>query len=306
VAAQGARSGAQGVRGRGTGRALTTGIEIPPHLAALVERNGDRAIDPGWLDRLPALVEELATAWDLELDAPIGDPPAPAGWLAPGRRRADGRPVMFKATWPHPEAATEAAGLRHFAGRGAAHLLHADEGRFVVVTELVRPGHDLWTVTDPDEADDLAMRVLRRLWHPPPPATPIATLADEVAGWRLEGAVARRAAALLATLAPDDLVVVHGDYNPSNVLASDDGWVVIDPKPLVGEPAYDLAQYLANHVGRATPDEVRGRIERLAARAGLDPARVAGWAAVKAVGWSWGEDLAARFAAAADALNCPS
>lgn len=284
-------------------------LEIPPHLAALVERNAARAIDPGWLDRLPALVEELATAWDLELGPPLGDPPAPAGWLAPGRRRGDGAPVMFKATWPHPEAATEAAGLRHFAGRGAVRLLHADEDRFVLVTELVRPGHDLWAIVDEGEADDVAMAVLRRLWHPPPLGTTIGTLAAEVDTWHLEGDVRRRAADLLASSDPSGDVVVHGDFNPSNVLASEPdggGWVVIDPKPLVGEPAYDLAQYLANRAPTVAPEALRAYIERLSATAGLDPARVAGWAAVKAVGWSWGAELAGRFAAAADALNWSS
>jgi streptomycin 6-kinase len=47
-------------------------------------------------------------------------------------------------------------------------------------------------------------------------------------------------------LVPADLpsasrrVLLHGDFNPGNVLSWGDGrWAVIDPKPMIGDPAYD-------------------------------------------------------------------
>lgn len=42
-------------------------------------------------------------------------------------------------------------------------------------------------------------------------------------------------------------VLLHGDFYPGNVLASQrEPWLVIDPKPLIGDPAYDLAQWIHN------------------------------------------------------------
>jgi streptomycin 6-kinase len=78
--------------------------------------------------------------------------------------------------------------------------------------------------------------------------------------------------------------------------------VAIDPKPLVGDPAYDLAQYLHNRVddARATADpqgEVIRQLDVLADGLGLDRRRVAGWAAVKSVAWDFGADDAVLFAA---------
>ena len=96
-------------------------------------------------------------------------------------------------------------------------------------------------------------------------------------------------------------MVVHGDLNPFNVLRSQrEPWLAIDPKPLVGDPAYDLAQFLANYSAQA---DASGDPKRFYADAigffagalGLSRYRIAAWAFVKAVGWSWGAPLAALF-----------
>lgn len=36
-------------------------------------------------------------------------------------------------------------------------------------------------------------------------------------------------------------VPVHGDFNPTNILRAERGpWLAIDPKPMIGDPGYDL------------------------------------------------------------------
>ncbi len=69
---------------------------------------------------------------------------------------------------------------------------------------------------------------------------------------------------------------------------------------MVGDPAYDLAQWLGNRTeaARASGNPVsalRGQIDRFALRLDLDPARIAGWAFVKALGWEWGQEELALF-----------
>ena len=270
---------------------------MPPYLVAFASDRGEAG--RAWLARLPGLVESYAERWSLELDEPLGDPPRAAGWVAMARRRTDGADVVLKVGWPHPEAETEAAGLRHFAGRGAVRLLESDDREFALLLERARPGDDLRSLPV-EEGDARAAEVLRTLWRAPSPAAaPIGTLAATVAGWEpLLGEEAERAATLLAT-APEP-VVLHGDFNPTNVLRRGvDDWVAIDPKPLVGDPAYDLAQYLANHVDLGR-EALRRQTLRFASALDLDAARIAGWAAVKAHGWSWGPRTAAWFAGLAD------
>jgi streptomycin 6-kinase len=102
-------------------------------------------------------------------------------------------------------------------------------------------------------------------------------------------------------------VLLHGDFHPGNVLAAQrEPWLFIDPKPLVGEPAYDLAQWLYNRSRFAIQSDdpvavLRQQIDRFAADLGLDPARIAGWAFVKALGWQCGPEFVNLFQKVAQA-----
>lgn len=267
--------------------------------------------DPRWVASLPEVVEDLAHRWDVLLGEPLGDPPAAAGWVAPGVT-SDGRKVFLKVGWPHPEAETEAAGLRFYDGHGAVRMLVSDGEHFALLTEAVTPGQPL-TELSVDAGNEAAAEVLKRLWRPPDRfAESIGPLTETVAGWNASYAETRRqypsrlvinAADLGVELARTqaDTVVVHGDYNPTNILRSDrHGWTTIDPKPLVGDPAYDLAQFLANRVdaaiaGGPPTKELTRQVHFFADVLDLDPVRIAGWAAVKAVGWNWGPDTAELF-----------
>jgi streptomycin 6-kinase len=145
-----------------------------------------------------------------------------------------------------------------------------------------------------------------------PPDAPFMTLSNLVAEWCEEipksaqgydrGMVARaiERGKELAETQPRQ-VFLHGDFHPGNVLAAQrEPWLVIDPKPLVGDPAYDLAQWLGNRYEAAalTHEPVsilRRQIERFAERLALDPARIAGWTFVKSLGWEWEPEAARIF-----------
>ena len=86
----------------------------------------------------------------------------------------------------------------------------------------------------------------------PPDGLP--TLTDVLASWAdsLEELLEQRPAAdpglarrALTTMrerpaATEHPVLLHGDLNPTNVLAAErEPWLAIDPKPMVGDPAYD-------------------------------------------------------------------
>jgi streptomycin 6-kinase len=93
--------------------------------------------------------------------------------------------------------------------------------------------------------------------------------------------------------------LLHGDYNPGNILESDlpggggiasdgltsAGWMAVDPKPLIGDPAFDLWPLIAQ-IGDpfSAPDPVaRLRDNLLVAceAAEQDPLRVARWGAAR-------------------------
>ncbi len=67
------------------------------------------------------------------------------------------------------------------------------------------------------------------------------------------------------------------DLHAENVLASErEPWLAIDPKPFVGDPAFDAAQHMLNCDERLVSDPV-SLARRMADLLDLDPARVRLW-----------------------------
>jgi streptomycin 6-kinase len=268
-------------------------VIVPADLAATV---ATWAGEPGraWLAALPRLVAELAEEWSLEVGAAF----QPSGYtsLALPATRA-GEPCVLKLRFPDEHSAHEAAGLRHFGGTAAVALLAEDPERAALLLERALPGTPLTA-----EPDDVATRVvaetLRELWSPPAPEHAFPLLREDAAPrWAAQLALpvvdarlrdeAREALAWLARPAGDE-VVLHCDLHAGNVLrATRRPWLAIDPKPVVGDPAFDLSPVLRD---RPAPDLVARRFAIVTEVTGLDQARVRGWAlvnTVEAAAWSY-------------------
>jgi streptomycin 6-kinase len=77
-------------------------------------------------------------------------------------------------------------------------------------------------------------------------------------------------------------VLLATDLHAGNVLASErEPWLVIDPKPFVGDPAYDATQHLFNCAARLRSDPI-GTIRRFADLLGMDYERVRLWTFARA------------------------
>jgi streptomycin 6-kinase len=77
-------------------------------------------------------------------------------------------------------------------------------------------------------------------------------------------------------------VLLATDLHAGNVLRSErEPWLVIDPKPFVGDPAYDATQHLFNCDARlrSDPEEM---ISRIADLLGVDSERVRLWTFARA------------------------
>jgi streptomycin 6-kinase len=193
------------------------------------------------------------------------------------------------------EADHEADALALLAGDGAVRLLRHDRARRAILIERARPGHDASSL-DEDEARRVAIAAAKTFWRPAERGRPFRWIGDHVPRW-LDNAgdhyLVRQAKEIYATMHPSDTTLIHGDLHHHNLLRHGDGWVVIDPKPMVGEPEFDVPTFLWNPIGHMpTKDDVERWIGAFAG-AGLDGNRMRQWAIVRGtyqgLPLSWGE-----------------
>lgn len=264
-------------------------IALPGTLQAYAGRGPDWS---AWLDRLPRLVGELLDEWSLTLDGEVAH--GHTALVLPVRTAA-GRPAVLKVGWPHDEAEHEALALQHWHGRGAVLLLKADPHRWALLLERLHP-EDLgehWDV----QACELVGGLYRSLHVVAPPQ--LRRLSDQARRWVGEldavdrsAPIPRRmiehARALARDFAGDEATdgrLLHTDLHYANVLAGDrEEWLAIDPKPLSGDPHYELAPMLWNRweeLDGRIRDGVRDRFFALVDAAGLDEDRARDWAIVR-------------------------
>jgi streptomycin 6-kinase len=267
-------------------------IRIPPQLADAVDED-DYPERLEWLAALPAVVEEIAAGWELEL----GDPYLPGGqcaWVAPARNGA-GEELVLKVGWRHREAEHEADGLRHWDGDGAVRCYRERrlDNTTALLLERCTPGRQLkFSVSEPEQ-DVIIAGLLRRLWaRPLVDAHPFGTLAEMCRLWAewfeldyatdnrgLDAGLARDGVAALRELpaSAESTVLLCTDLHAANVLAAGrEPWLMIDPKPFVGDPAFDPVQHMLNCDERLASDPA-GLAGRMAELLDLDRERVRMW-----------------------------
>jgi len=268
-------------------------LPLPVNLADSIAADQDPQ-RRAWLDRLPGIVRSLARSWELDLGAPF-QPGGQCSWVAPART-ADGARLVLKVEWLHPEAEREAAGLRFWDGNGAVRL-HADEileDTVALLLERCEPGTLLSGLAE-REQDEVVCALLPRLWRQPP-AGEFPSLQEMCAAWAdeaeeasarpavgparagLDQGLLRAGLELFRTLpaSADRQVLLATDLHAENILAARrEPWLVIDPKPHVGDPAYDPLQHMLN-CGRLLTDPV-GLAWRLADLLELERDRLLLW-----------------------------
>lgn len=209
--------------------------------------------------------------------------------------------VVLKLNAPsHFEADHEADALALWCGSGAVRLLGRDDERRALLLERCQPGTPLWD-TDEDEVAIVA-ELLPRLWDAPGGSHPFRRLVDEAQRWAVEvparydsaGAPFDRrlldyACDVFRTADAHAAAVVNQDLHGGNVLrAAREPWLVIDPKPLVGEREANGVGLLRNAALDGGTALVRRWLAALR-ELGLDRARVQGWGVAHALAWGWDE-----------------
>lgn len=260
-------------------------------------------VEPWW-ERLPETLANLASRWALSLEEPVGRGNTS---LVVRCRRRDGREAILKVI-PEPELArAETRALHSWGSSGrvpdvwgydttlGALLLEAIPGETPLsergvgvalgdIAELIRALHRSGAAVVGDGIVSLADRVefMFNHWterHGRSPAVARVVSVERVRrGYELAQALA---------VHQDAPVLLHGDLHPSNVLDGGDtrGLVAIDPRPCVGDAAFDAVDWV--FWPKDDPQNWQPRCSQLAVALGVDRERV----------WDWCRTFAAMLAA---------
>lgn len=259
-------------------------IDIPRKLAASQqEYNGEagRAFIAG----LPDLTAAFLDRWDLTVD---GRPMHGVSALVLPVTRRDGTSAVLKLQLLDEESEGEPVALRLWDGDGAVRLLDHDEATGTMLLERLDSSRMLAHQPDIHESVLVIARLLAHLTSFTAPAglRRLGDIAQDMleqtpgALERIPDPEARRivadcAAAVREVVDEPGDRLLHWDLHDENVLASARApWIAIDPKPLAGDPGFELWPALAN---RFDADDIRWRFDAMTDVLGLDRARARAW-----------------------------
>lgn len=251
---------------------LKLGRESPEHQA--------------WVDSLPKVVQAKAQEWALKLGAPYLEN-ASCSYVVEALT-AEGEEVVLKVGFPHFEARHEIEGLRLLNGPPTVRLLHFDKAVNAMLLEKCDPGTSLQQLKLSDQ-DVIIGELLPEIWQSAPDTHGFSPLSEMVSLWNKETyetidsypypSLAKQGCQLKEHLihSSTNRVLLATDLHAGNILrAQRKPWLVIDIKPFVGDPAYDLTQHLINSLDSLQNHPTK-RINKLADQAGVSRSRLRDW-----------------------------
>lgn len=244
--------------------------------------------DQAWLDSLWGHADECARQWDLALEKRLAcgnvSLVVPAG------------DVVLKLIHPKDyEEYHEPDALERWAGNGAVRLVERDDRRCAILVERCQPGACAF---DGDDWLGVVEMILPRLSSDPGAPHPFRVLAQEALRWESEvsqryGKVERpldrslldAALEVFRTVDPGAAFLANQDLHGSNILSAErePWWLVIDPKPIVGERELDGVGLLRNAAWRGETTRCLDMLVGL----GFDRDRTRAWGSAHAIAWGY-------------------
>jgi streptomycin 6-kinase len=260
-------------------------------------RNSFGSQGESFLAALPSLIEEASQRWSL---SDVQAVPNLSFNFVAFAKQGKGE-VILKLGVPNPEIVSEMNTLKLFNGEGACQLLDCDEEKGFLLIERLHPGQMLADLENDDERTQIAMDVMLKLTRPSPESGQFLLLADWFAELKnvrpkFDGGtgpfpreVFERVETLLPELfADDDICLMHGDFHHYNVLSSERGWLVIDPKGVIGPAGYEIGPLMVNPFGilmdrSSFKVQAKRRVDIIHERTGWERGKILNWALAHAV-----------------------
>ncbi len=303
-------------------------LDLPPEFISNIQ-NTFREDGHAFLKSLPDLIAEASTRWGLTDVQPattlsynfvaFAKSPSPFGRGV----RGEGRNVVLKMGVPNREMRSEMAALRLFNGEGACKLLDADEEKGFLLLERLTPGVMLSTLEDDEEATHIAADLMKKIWKhlPLESGSLLPSVQQQAVGLQSftqlsdwfdglkklrpmfnggTGPLNQKLVERVERSVKDFFVenqmsvLMHGDFHHFNILSSERGWLVIDPKGVIGPAGYEVGPFMMNPWGSFSDGinhrltrSVKRRIDILHEHLGWERERIFEWSLAHAVLSAW-------------------
>ena len=269
-----------------------------------------------FLEALPDSVAEASARWNLRNVQPA--PVLSYNFVAFAECGFPGRDVVLKMGVPNNEFLSELEALRLFNGEGACKLLDYDEEKYWMLLERLHPGVMLVTLEEDEEATHIAAEVMKKIWRPvessnspliqerAPGLHNFIQLTEWFDGLKrlhqkfdggvgpFDEKIVQHVERSVADFFVENHnpVLMHGDFHHYNILSSERGWLVIDPKGVIGPAGYEVGPLLMNPWGELINKKsirliTKRRIDILNEHVGFERERIREWALAHAVLSSW-------------------
>lgn len=249
-----------------------------------------------WLLNLPRLVLQIAETYGLSDLKPVKN--LSYNYVLSGFKGL--KPVILKLGFDRRGLNQEASALKAFAGFGVVTVLAESDG--MLLLERAIPGVSLQSYFPAKESDAIPILCgsLKRLHQAPIPSDhPLPHIKDWLKTldekWDIQALYLQEARDLRDYLlsTSESEVLLHGDLHHDNILQQDKEWLVIDPKGVIGEPAYEVAAFIRNPIPLLLREKdavsiIHSRINGIAEILELPQDRIIDWCFVQAVlAWVW-------------------
>lgn len=248
-----------------------------------------------WLEKLPDLVVFFQEKWklkDLRLSPHLSH--NLILFAIQG-----GVPVVLKLSLPGKDFEQEVRVLKIFGGQGVVKLLDFDLKNGGMLQEAVLPGTHLKKLFPDEEEQTISIAVgLMRQIHAVKLDAEASNL-PKIESWLaslhanypdIPNELMMRARSLASDLIKSQgaPVLLHGDLHHDNILKNKDDWMAIDPKGVIGEPAYEVGAFIRNPLpelfeNKHIKEIISKRFDCFSALLGVDRQRLINWSFVQAV-----------------------
>lgn len=262
-----------------------------------------------WLSRLPEKIHELAKIWNLKNLKELNN--LSCNYLLSCTQ--DDVPVVLKISIDTKSIQQEANALKIFSRNNYVKILDQQEG--AILLEQALPGNSLKSYIPENDlqANQIASQLIlnfhetstKQISLQPDFQKDFPHIKDWLEildkNWNMPSPILKAArdfrndlllsAKQLQTSYPS--VLLHGDFHHDNILKHKNHWIIIDPKGVIGESAFEIPAFISNPISTLlhytdTKVKLTSRISQFSHALNIDARRIVNWCFVRSVlHWAW-------------------